>query len=888
MKKTSLTIAMAAFPVILCLGFFAGCTDLLSCPPAKIPEGGNGGIGQVLISLGPREEGARTFMPADPDYGDLSYTYTFSAKDKTSVEGPITGGAASVDLEAGTWTLTVAGADSGGSPVLEGIESNIVVDAGATSSVSVSLKAKTGDGTGGVLNYSVSFPDAVDRGTLTVYRWEDGKIQGTPVDLLTGASSAEGITTKTGGLDLPAGYYRIAIDLRKADGLYSRTDIAHIYEGMTTATGEYTITTENFTPANAETSLAAVLGAISGLSGNKTYLLPAGNESMAAKSISNSNGPVTVTIDGGGRVVTLLGEGSLITVGTNVTLVLKNITLKGRGMDTLGKNNVALVTVDNGGTLELGTGVLITDNRNYNSVSSVFYSRGGGVYVTGDGTFTMSGGEISGNKADADPLAASSYSYGGGVYVQNGTFTMSGGKISGNMAFDHGNGVYVQNGTFTMSGGEISGNTASLYSDTYGGGVYVGIGDFTMSGGEISGNTAFSGGGVYAGNFTMSGGKISGNTISSSAQNEGGGVYASNFTMSGGEISGNTTVSSSSSKGGGVYARNFTMSDGEISGNTASSSSSYDSSYGGGGVYVTGDGTFTMSGGEISGNTASSSSSSSSYSPYSYGGGGVYVADNGTFTMNGGTISGNTASSSYSYSYSYSSYYPSGGGVYGTFTMSDGEISGNSAFRGGGVYGTVTKTGGIIYGLNTGSALKNTAYGGVNYGHAVYSGSETSPKRRNSTAGTGVTLDSSINGEAGGWERVELAPITNITYTSVSDSSKWTFERDGRFKSPGIGDNQVTKMRVRFTSAGEGAAITIQLDVSSEEGIDFAFISALDNDTATYESGYYPGSKISGTQSVTVSIPVPDAGEHSVYICYQKDGQFSSGSDRAWFRVIEE
>jgi parallel beta-helix repeat protein len=43
------------------------------------------------------------------------------------------------------------------------------------------------------------------------------------------------------------------------------------------------------------------------------------------------------------------------------------------------------------------------------------------------------------------------------------------------------NGVYVSNGTFTMSGGEISGNTAS---SSYGGGVYVsGSGRFTKNGG---------------------------------------------------------------------------------------------------------------------------------------------------------------------------------------------------------------------------------------------------------------------------------------------------------------------------------------------------------------------------------------------------------------------
>ncbi|MDR2095242.1 MAG: fibronectin type III domain-containing protein [Treponema sp.] len=124
------------------------------------------------------------------------------------------------------------------------------------------------------------------------------------------------------------------------------------------------------------------------------------------------------------------------------------------------------------------------------------------------------------------------------------------------------------------------------------------------------------------------------------------------------------------------------------------------------GVYV-GGGSFTMSGGTISGNTTSSSSSSSYSSSY---GGGVYVGS-GSFTMSGGTISGNTASYSYSY----------GGGVY----------VGSGSF---------TKTGG-----GTIDATNSAKNGKVAY---VYSGD----KKRNSTAGPDVNLNSNITGSAGGWE----------------------------------------------------------------------------------------------------------------------------------------
>ena len=120
-----------------------------------------------------------------------------------------------------------------------------------------------------------------------------------------------------------------------------------------------------------------------------------------------------------------------------------------------------------------------------------------------------------------------------------------------------GRGIYV-NSIFTMYGGEISGNTADAPSTSnkgYGGGVYVYDGcSFTMNGGKITSNTAgFFGGGVYLScksNFTMNGGSITGN----SAQMSGGGVelYGGNsgddstFTVSGkAVINGNITQGSS-------------------------------------------------------------------------------------------------------------------------------------------------------------------------------------------------------------------------------------------------------------------------------------------------------------------------------------------------------
>jgi hypothetical protein len=312
---------------------------------------------------------------------------------------------------------------------------------------------------------------------------------------------------------------------------------------------------------------------------NGSYLITLdASSAIAPVSLSYSGkSNITITLRGisANRVISLNTSGHLFTVSSGVTLILDNgITLNGRGDNSSGH----LVYVDSGGKLVLNEGAKIMGNK-YNGSS---YGGGGGVYVAG--SFTMHGGELSGNTHYLYSSYSSTYgSYGGGVYVSNsGNFTMHGGKISGNTSSTsygaygaYGGGVYVV-GNFTMNDGEISGNTSSTTSSyaAYGGGVAVGNG----------------------GIFTMKGGLIKGNTVSTTS-----------------------TYSSYNAYGGGVFVGSggtFTMQDGEILNNTAASSST--SSYGGG-AYVDNTGIFTMNGGKIGGNAAKS-------------GGGVYVNSTGIFT----------------------------------------------------------------------------------------------------------------------------------------------------------------------------------------------------------------------------------------------------------------
>jgi hypothetical protein len=187
------------------------------------------------------------------------------------------------------------------------------------------------------------------------------------------------------------------------------------------------------------------------------------NETLSPQTLFYENrSNVTINLWGRGRerTIYLWESGNLFDVQDGVKLVLnENITLRGMSNnnrpvnpDDVDNGSFQLYSVVflRGGELEMRAGSKITGNAGFS---------GGGVHV-GHGTFTMNGGEISGNN------------YGVSTW---GIFAMNGGKITNNGAYTYGgSGVEVLEGTFTMTGGEISGNT--------GGGVSVG---YYSSGGAV-------------------------------------------------------------------------------------------------------------------------------------------------------------------------------------------------------------------------------------------------------------------------------------------------------------------------------------------------------------------------------------------------------------------
>ena len=206
---------------------------------------------------------------------------------------------------------------------------------------------------------------------------------------------------------------------------------------------------------------------------HNTYILEVNADESIAPYTFNYRDTINITVvlrgDDTNRTIRLRSNGTMFTVGSNITFILdNNITLQGHAGNTRPMVYVGIGMYGaHGGTFRMRNGASVTDNT------------GGGVRM-GSGTFEMSGGTISGNTA----------SEGGGVYVGDsaigsGTFIMTGGTISGNTALKNGGGVYTHTATINIRDGTITGNAAR----EYGGGVYLSHdwANFTKSGGTITG-----------------------------------------------------------------------------------------------------------------------------------------------------------------------------------------------------------------------------------------------------------------------------------------------------------------------------------------------------------------------------------------------------------------
>jgi hypothetical protein len=375
-------------------------------------------------------------------------------------------------------------------------------------------------------------------GALTVTLSDDAafSLDRTAIDGIEAGGSAEFTVAPRAGL--AEGKYTATVTVASADsglsdGLSAEDDISAGFGVNITVSAPDT-------PAFADvlTHLPSITD-----SSFVTYTLTGGTEDYSGSvTLTRKNSPEGIVIDGGGRTIFNTKGANRVTVGSGVSLTLRNITFIGIPF-----------TAAAGGRLVLDTGAVLTGNVN---ISAVLVETGGALDMK-DGAIRDNIGGTPGAVGDGPAIPA-----GGGVLVDGGVFTMSGGRISGNIAgggYSHdigsgyiisgssgaGGGVFVrgESGVFTMSGGVIGGDTEADANKAGPGGNLSAY--YTGGGGVLAAN---------GGRFIMTGAALVKGNVSGAS---GGGVHVYNgfFSMLGGEVANNAsnTSANSSHRGGGVY-----------------------------------------------------------------------------------------------------------------------------------------------------------------------------------------------------------------------------------------------------------------------------------------------------------------------------------------------
>ena len=274
------------------------------------------------------------------------------------------------------------------------------------------------------------------------------------------------------------------------------------------------------------------------------------------ESRSNGDGTTTETLVKHTVDLTNVGAIESDTAPYHLIYVANDAVLNIQGGRFTNPNGKRAITAYDNSSVNISGGYLCgSANYGYGIV-------GGAVHVNSTGALNISGGVIAANRADKA----------GGVYKNDGTFTMTGGVITGNQvpadanndADCRGGGVQVDNAATTISRGYITNNRLDYKCDAVGAGCHFGGGitfyNETLNISDkcyITGNySAEAGGGIgYAGpQFIMTGGTVAANVAQTA---EGGGIriHSSEQTslISGGYITNNRTNSMHDWGGGGIF-----------------------------------------------------------------------------------------------------------------------------------------------------------------------------------------------------------------------------------------------------------------------------------------------------------------------------------------------
>lgn len=748
MKKTTflrkLNFLVALGGVFAAVAFY-GCGNLFSSidsasdSPANLAQPREG-YGIVSGSLPSSDSpSARAAMPSKPDETALSFK-VFAQSGSQKIEANVNDAdrTFSLSLPFGTWEITANGMLADGRIIFTQTQTVTLSEENATAFLRFELGYSTNPDDGdGEISLSVSFPPKSDTSAIrgieyVLSRGEEKIVQNVSgAELGAGNFKIQHTTENLGAWRLTILFYGDFSNL-----VYRIDQTVNVYANLTTDTfegsapyisggaiavtqalledfqnttlyvnatsGKDTNTGTQFDPLQTFNRALELVNNSTRDAGTEFRIFLQTDVADGATLELKSGKKLTVAsagADGTIRTITSLGRTFTVSGGSELTVqsvACKKLRFDVSGTFTMDGGEISGNTADNGGAICINADgkATIANTKIHDNTAN---NKGGGVYVGGSAKATLTNCAIESCKT----TSTTSTNGGGGIYSL-GTLTVTGGTISDCIAGRSGGGIYAYGGTVKCSDGVAFSGCKATGSGSFGSGggicinsgVTVNVSDCTF----VSCTANASGGGIWnAGELDVSNTSFT----TCSANNNGGGVCNDGGTVT---MSGTAKITGNNASGGGGVAVNsgtFTLENGTISNNTANN---------GGGVYVDGDssnsGAFTMKDGTVSNNMADGSKGS---------GGGVCVY-NGIFIMEGGEISDNTAKGVDGESFG-------GGGIYlyrattsmpgGTFTLKDGTVSGNKAKYGGGIwtsnFSEFTMTGGTFSG-NTSTENGNGAY----------------------------------------------------------------------------------------------------------------------------------------------------------------------------------
>jgi hypothetical protein len=239
MRKMYGKTGVPALGLALGLAILAACNNGLEAPRLK----GEAGTGTVSISSEGVSTAARTLAPALTSF--TRYVASFSGP-AAQPDVVFTTNTKSVNLAPGSWSITVTaytGAADSYTAVGRG-SAAVTAVAGQAVEVATTITPITGEGGKGTLGYSVSFP-AVDTASLKLTNLT---ANAQPVTFNLN-------TTATGDVaNLDTGFYLLQISLVQGGKTAGKTDVVHIYKGLTTPAA-YTFGGTDFGTAVTDISL---------------------------------------------------------------------------------------------------------------------------------------------------------------------------------------------------------------------------------------------------------------------------------------------------------------------------------------------------------------------------------------------------------------------------------------------------------------------------------------------------------------------------------------------------------------------------------------------------------------------------------------------------------